>query len=153
ADPVVSSTEQSISLAAGDFTGSGHNDLVVVNRGTHSFTVLLNDGTGGFSDPQAALTTSTSDGLQINDQPRPVAAGDFNGDRKPDLAIPMEDRAEVWIFTGDGHGHFTHTFSIAAGTSPTGLSVLRNPQTGLLDLLVGNPFGDVLRLTGKGDGT
>src|SRR5262249_33957498 len=35
----------------------------------------------------------------------------------------------------------------------TGLSLHRNPQTGLLDLLVGTPFGDVLHLQGKGDGT
>src|SRR5262249_33318159 len=41
----------------------------------------------------------------------------------------------------------------AAGTTPTGLNVVRNPQTGFLDLLVGNPFGDVLRLRGRGDGT
>src|SRR5262249_1684265 len=56
------------------------------------------------------------------------------------------------VYTGDGQGHFTHTFSIAVGISPTGLNVLRNPQTGFLDLLVGGS-GDVLRLQGKGDGT
>jgi hypothetical protein len=65
----------------------------------------------------------------------------------------MEDSAQVWIYTNDGHGHFTHTFTIAAGTSPTGLNVVRNAKTGFLDLLVGDPFGDVLRLQGKGDGT
>ena len=33
----------------------------VYNRGAHSFTVLPNDGSGGFNDPLAALTTSTSE--------------------------------------------------------------------------------------------
>jgi hypothetical protein len=151
--PAVASLAQSVSLAAGDFMGRGRNDLVVINRGADSFTVLPNDGNGGYADPQAALTTSVSDGPLVNDQAGPVVAGDFNGDGRPDLAILMEDRAEVWVYTADGGGRFRHTFSIAAGAAPTALSVVRNPLTGLLDLLVGNPFGDVLHLRGKGDGT
>ncbi len=150
--PAVISLAQSVSLAAGDFTGGSRNDLVVVNRGADSFTVLPNDG-GGFADPQAALTTSVSAGLLVNDQAGPVVAGDFTGDGRPDLAVLMEDRAEVWVYTADGGGRYHHTFSVAAGAAPTGLSVVRNPRTGLLDLLAGNAFGDVLRLQGKGDGT
>ncbi len=146
----VSSLARSVSLAAGDFTGDGLNDVVVVNRGSHSFTVLPNDGNGGFRIPTAALTTSTSDGLAINDQPGPVVAGHFRGPTMPlDLAILMVDRAEVWIFTNDGKGHFSHTSSAPAGTAPTGLSL--DSVTG--DLLVGNQFGDILRLIGNGDGT
>jgi hypothetical protein len=154
ATPSITTLEQSVSLATGDFTGDGRNDVVVVNRGTHSFSVLRNDGTGGFADPQAALTTSTSDGPDVNALPGPIVAGYFHGPSQPlDLTLLMKDRAEVWIYTGNGDGTFTHTFSIAAGAQPTGLNVVRNPKTGQLDLLVGDPFGDVLRLEGKGDGT
>jgi hypothetical protein len=151
--PGVSSLEQSVSLAAGAFTGAGRNDLVVVNRGAHSFSVLTNDGRGGFANTQEALTISTSDGLQINDQPGAVVAGDFNRDGRLDLAILMEDRGEVWIYTNDGQGRFRHTFSVAAGAVPTGLSLVVNPRTGFLDLLVGDPAGDILRLLGNGDGS
>ena len=150
--PVITSLAQSTSLAAGDFLGDGRNDLVVVNRGAHSFTVLQNDGNGGFGNPQAALTTLTSDGFAINDEAGPVVAGDFTGDGKPDLAILMEDRGEVWIYTNEGDGVFTHTSSISAGASPTGLSVVHDPRTGFLDLLVGNAFGDILTLIGDGRG-
>src|SRR5262249_37100782 len=115
----VISAVRSVSLAAGPFTG-GSDDVVVGNRGAHSFSVLTNDGSG-FLDPQPALTTSTSDGFLINDQPGPVVADDFNGDGKRDLAILMEDSAQVWIYSGDGQGHFKHTFTIAAGSLPTGL--------------------------------
>src|SRR5262249_2283705 len=45
----VSSLALSVSLAAGDFTSDGVNDVVVVNRGHHSFSVLPGDGNGGFS--------------------------------------------------------------------------------------------------------
>ena len=153
ASPAVSTREESVSLAAGAFTGTGRNDLVVINRGAHSFSVLTNDGRGGFTNPQTALTFSTSDGLQINDRPGAVVVGDFNRDGFPDLAILMEDRGEVWIYASDGRGHFRHTFSVAAGATPTGLSLGSNLRTGFLDLLVGNPFGDILRLVGNGDGT
>jgi hypothetical protein len=153
ATPAISTLEQSVSLAAGDFTGTGRTDFVVVNRGTHSFTLLPNDGAGGFGNPQAALTTSTNEGPQINQQPGKVVAGDFNGDGKPDVAVLMQDTAQVWVYTNQGHGTFAHTFTIAAGSAPTGLNLARNPQTGLLDILVGSSFGDVLHLQGKGDGT
>jgi hypothetical protein len=150
----VASFAQSLSLAAGYFTGQGRNDLVVVNRGSHSFSVLANDGPGGFANPRPDLTTSTSDGAVINDQPGPLVAGRFRGDTSPlDLAVLMEDRGEVWVYNNDGSGHFHHASSVPAGTRPTGLSLVRNPGTGQLDLLVGNPFGDVLRLEGSGDGT
>ena len=59
----------------------------------------------------------------------------------------------MWIYTGDGQGHFTHTFSIAAGDQPTGLNVVPTPTPASSTLLVGDPFGDVLRLQGNGDGT
>jgi hypothetical protein len=153
ATPAVSSLEQSVSLAAGDFTGDGRNDLVVLNRGSDSFTVLPNDGSGGFADPQAALTTSTSDGLAVNAQAGPLVAGHFHGPTEPlDLAVLMPDNDQVWVYTGDGHGHFTHTASVPAGNAPTGLSVVPGSGLGLLDLLVGDEFGDVLRLVGDGHG-
>jgi hypothetical protein len=149
----VSSLAQSVSLVAGDFTGHGRSDLVVVNRGAHSFTILAADGHGGFANPQRGLTTSTSDGFIINGKPGAVVAGDFNRDGRLDLAVLMEDTGQVWIYTGHGDGTFTHTFTIPVGDQATGLSVVPGGGAGLLDLLVGNGFGDVLHLEGKGDGT
>jgi hypothetical protein len=152
-NPAISSVAQTVSVVAGNFTGAGRNDLVVVNRGAHSFTVLPADGTGGFGQPQVALTTSTSGGATISNQPGAVVAGDFNRDGKPDLAILTQDTGQVRIYTNNGDGTFTHTFTIAVGDNATGLSVVPGSRPGLLDLLVGNGFGDILRLVGKGDGT
>jgi hypothetical protein len=154
ATPEISNLEQSVSLAAGDFTGSGRNDLVVVNRGSDSLSVLANDGHGGFADPQPSLTTSTNDGAVINTEAGPIVAGYFHGPGRPiDLALLLEDRGQVWIYTGNGDGTFRHSFTIAAGSQPTGLNLYHNPQTGFDDLLVGDAFGDVLHMQGKGDGT
>ena len=73
--PVISSLDQLVSLVAGNFTGNGRNDLVVVNSGNDNFAVLQNDGTGGFADPQPALTTSTNEGDVFNDQAGPSWQG------------------------------------------------------------------------------
>lgn len=151
--PVVASLLQSVSLAAGDFTGRGRNDLVVVNRGTHSFSVLANNGRGGFDNPRLTRTTSTSDGFDVNNQPGAVIAGDFNRDGRLDLAVLMEDTGELWIFTQQANRSFRHTFTIPVGDQATGLSVIPGNSEGVLDLLVGNGFGDVLHLAGRGDGT
>lgn len=155
AAPVITDQEQTVSLAAGNFTGSsGGNDLVVVNRGSDSLSVLANDRQGGFANPQPVLTTSTRDGTEFSTQAGQVIAGQFHGPGAPtDLAVLMQDLGQVWIYTGNGDGAFHHTFSISAGDQPTGLNMVLNPQTGFEDLLVGDSFGDVLRLQGKGDGT
>jgi hypothetical protein len=154
ATPTITTLEQSVSLAVGDFTGQGRNDLVVVNRGSDSFSILVNDGRGGFANPQAALTTPAGDGTLTSTQAGPVVAGYFHGPGKPlDVAILMKDSAQVWILTGNGDGTFRHTFTLSAGAQPTGLNLFHNPLTGSDDLLVGDPFGDVLHLQGKGDGT
>jgi hypothetical protein len=151
--PAVSSFAQTVSLAAGDFTGSSRQDLVLVNQGTHSFTVLSGDGNGGFADPTFVLTTSTSEGSEINARPGAIVTGDFNRDGKLDLAVLMEDTGEIWIYSGSGNGTFHHTFTIPVGAEATGLSIVPGNGPGLLNLLVGNGYGDVLMLQGKGDGT
>jgi hypothetical protein len=151
--PVVSSSAQSVSAVAGDFMGSGLADLAVVNGETHNITILAANGNGGFADPTRRLKTSTSDDSTINNRPGAIVAGDFNRDGHLDVAVLMEDTGELWIYSGNGDGTFRHTFSIPVGDQATGLSVAPGRGAGLLDLLVGNGFGDVLHLEGKGDGT
>jgi hypothetical protein len=148
-----SSLAAPVSLALNDFTGNGLNDLVVVNRGAHTLSVLQNEGLGGFLNPEAAMTTSTSVGAQVPEQAGPLVTGDFNRDGTADVAVLMQDLGQVWIFTGNGDGTFKRTFVIAAGDQPTGIAEIVNAQTGFIDLLVGDQFGDILRLEGNGDGT
>ena len=152
-NPVVSSFAETVSLVAGDFTDDGRDDVVVVDQDAHSFTLLAADGAGGFANPSLALTTSTSGGSLINDRPGAIVAGDFNRDGNLDLAVLMEDTGQVWIYTGNGNGTFEHTFSIPVGAEATGLSVVPGNGPGLFNLLVGNGYGDVLILEGRGDGT
>jgi hypothetical protein len=60
------------SIAVGDFNGDGNADLAIANQGSHSVSILLGNGTGGFSAPVTFGTGGTS--------PTAVAVGDFDGD-------------------------------------------------------------------------
>jgi len=134
------------------------NDLVALNRGQDTLAVLPGQSVGNsFGDPQPAEIFPTGP------DPLAVVAGDFTDSGRPeDLAIlnggDAADPATIWIYTGDGKGGFVHTFTLSAGSTPTGLSVTQ--INGRPALLVGNTYGDLLELfehvnpiTHKGDGT
>ena len=66
------SNSQTVSVLPATFGPSGLSGLVVVNQGLQSFSVLLTDHGGGYTDPQPALTFATGS------DPGPIVAGDFN---------------------------------------------------------------------------
>ncbi len=158
----LASLNQPVSLAAGDFTAHGRIDLLVVDRETGDLHVLRGDSAGGFDDPQAPLTVSAGSpgpgGL-----PGPAVAADFHGidgldsrrAARQDLAVLMQGLGEVWIYTNNGDGTFTHNpaADVQVGAGATGLAVVAGSGPGVFNLLVGNRFGDVLVIHGRGDGT
>jgi uncharacterized protein (TIGR03437 family) len=87
-------------ILASDFNTDGKPDLLALgflNRGfsdsSRQFTVLAGDGRGAFS-PLASI--------RLSGMVKMFAAGDFNGDRRPDIAT--SDDAKVEIRLNDGAG-------------------------------------------------
>jgi hypothetical protein len=148
----VSSIEETVSLVAGHFDAGLRPDLVAVNRGSNRVNTLRTTA-DGFAAPQPGLSLSTSTAGSINDDPGQAVAADLNGDGRTDLAILMQDTAEVDVYRGNGDGTFTLQDRVPAGLQPTGLSVADVNGDGNADLLVGNGFGDILFVPGNGDGT
>lgn len=68
------------SVAVADFNGDGKLDLAVVNGVMGTYSILLGKGDGTFQP--AATYAAGGTRYQAS-----VAAGDFNGDGKPDLAL------------------------------------------------------------------
>ena len=94
------------SIVAADFNGDGIPDLAVADsltpensKGPGMVSILLNHGDGTFG--------ARSD-YPTGQHPTAVVAGDFNGDRKTDLAVAANTDifGNVSILTGQGDGTF-----------------------------------------------
>lgn len=99
-------------------------------------------------------------------RPVTVAVGDFNGDKKLDLAVAnagdgsTANPGSVSILLGKGDGTFKAAVEYAAGQTPNSIAVGDFNGDGKLDLAVANQGstsagidGSVSVLLGKGDGT
>jgi hypothetical protein len=137
------------SVAVGDFNLDGKPDLVVGNGGSNNVTILLGNGTGGF-------TEASGSPFGAGTAPASVAVGDFNLDGKPDLAVAnagFDD--DVTILLGNGSGGFTQPAGspVGAGTSPRSVAIGDFNLDGKVDLAVANAnSNDVTILLGNGSG-
>ncbi|QRG65195.1 FG-GAP-like repeat-containing protein [Brevibacillus choshinensis] len=75
-------------ITAADFNCDGVIDLAVSDTGTNNVSVLLNDGSGGFSAPFEFPTGAG---------PISITAADFNGDGRIDIATANEDSDDVSV--------------------------------------------------------
>lgn len=97
-------------VAVGDFNRDKLPDLAVANAVDDNVSVLLGDGRGRFSPP-----TNFSVGPGAGIQPTGIAAGDFNADGRPDLAVSNEGASGVSLLLGDGTGGFAAARTFGGG--------------------------------------
>ena len=136
-----------MAVATGDFNGDGFPDLVTANLNGNSITVLLGNGTGGFTP--AGTITSTISG------PRAVSVADFNGDGKLDLAVANYNAGNVTILLGNGSGGFTPSpyGPYSTDIQPISIAVGDFNRDGIPDLAIANYGGNnVTILLGLGYG-
>jgi hypothetical protein len=147
-----------VAIAVGNFTASGHKDVVVADKGDTNgngagVNILLGNGFGGFQS-----TGMISAGVA----PVGLAVGDLNGDGKQDIAVADEGHSTSGVLLGDGQvqvllGNGDGTFGPAAayfgGAFGTSIALGNFHGNGVDDIAVGNGGATVNLLTGKGDGT
>ena len=134
--------EATSGVAAGAFTRGGPPDLLTVNTGSNTLGLLAGLGGGRFANPVNLLTAEPAQVVRV---------ADFNHDGIPDVAVLGDDTVSIYL--GNGRGGFSAPRVYNAGLDPTGLTVADLGHDGNLDLLIGNAYGDVLTLAGRGDGT
>ena len=131
-----------------DFDGDGNPDIATANDFSNDVSVLLGDGVGGFAD-----ATSFSVGAGDN-RPYDIAAGDFNGDDNPDLAVSNYGSSTVAVLLGDGEGGFGDPFEFDVADSPYEILVGDLDGDGNQDIATTNPESDNISvLLGDGAGS
>jgi hypothetical protein len=136
------------SVAVEDFNQDGIADLAVVNKGDGTVTILLGNGSGGFSPaPGSPIRVEGS-------QPQSIAVADLDGDGKFDLAIANGYDTTVTVLLGNGSGGFSQGpgSPFQAGIEPSSVAVADFNGDGKPDLVVENNDNTVRVLLGTGTG-
>jgi FG-GAP-like repeat/Cep192 domain 4 len=143
-----------VGIASDSFNGPGSSDLVTANSTTNNISLLLGNGSGGFSNASGspfAGPTATED----------VATGDFNNDGNPDVVGTGNGSASVYLGNGSG-GLGSPTNIATVGSSNTSvvtgdfnndgnLDFATSNDTGQLRVFLGNGTGTVFNQTGQGN--
>lgn len=137
-----------LALAVGDFNGDGIRDIAVANffydDNGDNISLLLGNGAGSFTRAPE---------LYAGTNPTAIAAADFNGDGKIDLAVVNTASYDVSIFLGNGAGGFMDQTIFNVGVSPTSITSADFNSDGRIDLAVTNGgSNNVSVLQGNGGG-
>jgi Ca2+-binding RTX toxin-like protein len=139
-------------LATADVNLDGNLDVVAPNSSTSGATVLLGKGDGTLTALATPVFTRGS-GIGFTE----VAAGDLNGDGKPDLVFAAGDFIDGgWINVnlGKGDGTFEGGFGYAVGDVTTSVALADFNADTVLDVVTtDNLSGTVWVLPGVGNGT
>ena len=146
---------QTVSVTAAAITLGG-TDLITLNAGADSFSLLRAAGAGSLIDPQVADTYPVGQGAIQ------VLAGDFLENGREDVAIlttrqnPSQPSqpgiSQFLIFPNNGDGTFGEPIVSAAGEDATGFSFLPGAGGQPERFLVGDGYGDFLTLIPDANG-
>jgi len=141
------------SVAVGNFknrfynNARPYNDLAVTNLNSGKVSILLNNGSGSFS--QAAGSP-----FAVGSRPSSVAVFDFDQDGNDDLAVANAGDSAVAILMGNGQAAFTPNTNspVAVGGGPSALVLADFNGDGKMDLAVADLSASAVSVS-LGDGT
>ncbi len=129
--------------AISDLNSDGRPDIAVPNATSGDVSILLGDGSGGFS---ATSTAEAQAGAYC------VAPGDFDRDGKTDLAVSNLTSRTVSVLSGDGAGGFGAPANLDVGADAAGVDTADFNRDGKTDLAVANASDKVVVFLGDGAG-
>lgn len=130
-------------VAIADFDGDGQLDLVVTANSPQQIHVYDNQSTSGSLAFVAAFTVPTST------FPNGIAAGDLDGDGKPEILAPMTDANDLLIFLNQSSPSsfdFAAAVDFPVGNTPDEAALADFDLDGRLDVAVNNRGDDTISL-------
>jgi type II secretory pathway component GspD/PulD (secretin) len=132
-----------VALIVNDLNADGIPDLTIVNQGNGtakgSVSILL-----GNTVRARTNTFSFSAEYPVGFLPKAIAVSDFNGDKRPDLAVTNSADSTVSILlqntalTTAALGTFLPAVEYPTGTGPAGITVADFNRDGIMDIAVAN---------------
>jgi Ca2+-binding RTX toxin-like protein len=140
------------SIAAADFNGDHKLDLVVADGRDGEISVLYGNGDGNFSAAQAYFPLYSNAEVSTCADAYAVAAGDLNGDSKPDIVVTDTYNNRVDVFLNSVEG-FSSPNVYSVGNGPYSLALGDLTGDGHLDIVTGNEYSNNISvLLGNGAG-
>ena len=132
-------------LIAVDLNGDGYPDLVTANGSDNNISILINDGSGGFTD---------SGSISVGAGPYSVSGADFDGDGGIDLAVANHASSNVSVLRNAGAATFDPAQEYDAGGVQWSVAAADFDGDGHIDLAVGmDSASQITLLRNNGDGT
>jgi hypothetical protein len=130
---------QPYGIVTADFNRDAAPDLAVANSGDGTVSVLLGDGSGGFTPAPGSPLAGFSGAIGL-------AAADLDGDAAPDLAVANSAANTVSVLLGDGTGAFApQTGSpYTVGAAPRSVAIGDFDGDAAPDLAVTNGFDNTV---------
>jgi len=115
-----------IDIASGDLNGDGFDDIVTVNAGGKSVSVLFSRGDGTFDPAVDFLTGGKS--------PRAVVLADIDGDTDLDIVVANSATKSVGVLLNQGSGNFAVPVTFTTAGKPGVLRVGDFNNDGFTDI-------------------
>lgn len=137
-------TGDAYSIVNADFNGDGKPDLALTDLTSGQLSMFINTTTAGASTPAFSARAD----FIVGNGPNTIAAGDFNGDGKPDLAVNCTPSKICVFLNTTTPGALLPTLTARkdfnSGDMPVSVSIGDFNGDGKLDLVAANRFSHTL---------